>query len=562
MRLPIIIILYLISCAIFCSAQSHTNKTKVLQEIESLIVADSLHRKYLQEQIKQLHQIINEEDEIGEVSYGIPVVPFNDTIFFVHHKEELSAYDRAHHIEDSIRFIVEHHLFLLDTVVITEFDDNYQLLFDGKVIHTIDSIDAKKMRSSRLKLARVRQKAINKTLHNQIYGQGKDAGIYALIGLVILFVLIFVINKVYKVLYEKVSHRKWLSYDWLKSISLFTEEDQVKLFRYLLLGVKYGLILMLIYLYLPIVGQFSPPLKDISNRLLSYVLSPINDIILSILVFLPNLMKIIITILFFVYLLKFIQLFADAVKEERIVINGFYPDWVPPTMKIIRFLLYTFMVIIIFPLLPGANSNEFKGISVFVGILLSIGSSTIITNWISGIVITYMRRFKIGDWVKAGDVIGEVVERSLFVTRLRSSKNEVITIPNSKISEAQTINYSQPIHKYKLIVHTSVTFGYEVPWRKVHQLLKEAAAKTNFLLKRDKTPFVLQKSLDDFYVTYQLNAYTRHPEKMFAIYSQLHQNIQDIFSREDIEVMSPHYRANREDNERTVPPSDQMLDDE
>ncbi|MBB3700327.1 mechanosensitive ion channel [Flammeovirga yaeyamensis] len=557
-----ITILFLLS-TIPLLAQNSKTETQVYKEIQSLIVADSVYRNYLRTQIDRLDSLVKGDQKALPKNFdkGVPVIPFNDTIFYVHSKGHMSAFKRAHAIADTIRNITEHSLFALDTVELSEFEDHYQLVFDGRVIHSIDSLDALKMGTSREKLAKTRQQKINKTVHDKIYGQGKKAGIYALVGLIVLVFLIKLINRIYRFSLTKVVQKNWFKNIWVKNVRILTEENQLRFLRYIMLFIRFSIILSLIYLYLPIVGQFSPPLQDISDKLLGYVIDPIKDIFRSAFAFLPNLLKIFIIIGFFHYLIELIKIFAEAIRTERLKVPGFYPDWVQPTMKIIRFVLYTFMVIMIFPLLPGAESNEFKGISVFVGVLLSIGSTSVITNAISGIVITYMRRFKIGDWIKVGDVMGEVVERSMFVTRLRSPKNEIITLPNSKISDSQTINYSQPINRYKLIIHTTVTIGYDVPWRKVHEMLKESAEMTDGLIAGE-IPFVLQTSLDDYYVSYQLNAYTKQPEKLGRIYSRLHQNIQDVFSREGVEIMSPHYRANREDNEITTPPFELMKDEE
>ncbi|OHX64923.1 mechanosensitive ion channel family protein [Flammeovirga pacifica] len=551
----------LLTTSFLCAfAQNNSKKeAEVYKEIQSLIIADSIYRTYLRDQISRLDSLVKGDQPQKQrfVKKGIPVAPFADTIFYVHSKGHMSAFKRAHAISDSIRNITEHSLFSFDSVELSEFEDHYQLVYNDKIIHSIDTLDALRVGMSREDLAIDRKDKINKALHDKIYGQGKKAGFYAFIGLVILILLIKIINKIYHFALKKVVEKNWFKNIWVKNVRVLTEENQLRFLRYILLFLRFAFILSLIYLYLPIVGQFSPPLQDISDRLLGYVIDPIKDIFKSALAFLPNLLKIFIIIGFFHYFIELIKIFAEAIKKERLKVPGFYPDWVQPTMKIIRFVLYTFMVIMIFPLLPGAESNEFKGISVFVGVLLSIGSTSVITNAISGIVITYMRRFKIGDWIKVGDVMGEVVERSMFVTRLRSPKNEIITLPNSKISDSQTINYSQPINRYKLIIHTTVTIGYDVPWRQVHEMLKESAEMTDGLIAGE-IPFVLQTSLDDYYVSYQLNAYTKQPEKLGRIYSRLHQNIQDVFSREGVEIMSPHYRANREDNVITTPPFEKM----
>ena len=223
-----------------------------------------------------------------------------------------------------------------------------------------------------------------------------------------------------------------------------------------------------------------------------------------------------------------------------------------PTYSIVKFLLYAFMFVLIFPYLPGSDSNIFKGVSVFIGVLFSLGSSSAIANMVAGLVITYMRPFKIGDRIKIGDVTGDVVEKTLLVTRIRTIKNEVITIPNSSVLNGNTTNYSSEAIEKGLIIHTTVTIGYDVPWKDMHQALIDAALRTNLILDEPK-PFVLQTSLEDFYVSYQINAYTREAGKQALIYSNLHQNIQDVCNERGIEILSPHYRAARDGNMTTIP---------
>ena len=223
-----------------------------------------------------------------------------------------------------------------------------------------------------------------------------------------------------------------------------------------------------------------------------------------------------------------------------------------PTFSIVRLFLYAFMLVLIFPYLPGSDSDIFKGVSIFIGVLFSLGSSTAIGNMIAGLMITYMRPFKIGDRIKIAGVNGDVVEKTLLVTRVRTIKNEVITIPNSSVLSGNTINYTSEANERGLIIHTTLTIGYDVPWKDMHQALIDAASKTEMILQEPK-PFVLQTSLDDFYVSYQINAYTNEASKQGRIYSNLHQNIQNVCYERGIEILSPHYRAERDGNKTTIP---------
>ncbi len=243
-------------------------------------------------------------------------------------------------------------------------------------------------------------------------------------------------------------------------------------------------------------------------------------------------------------------------KKGDIQVNGFHADWAQPTFSILKMLLYAFMLVLIFPYLPGSGSTAFQGVSVFIGVLFSLGSSSAIANMVAGMVITYMRPFKIGDRVKIGEITGDIMEKTMLVTRIRTVKNEDVTVPNSTVLLSSTTNYSTNTSAPDsgLIVHTTVTIGYDAPWKEVHKALTDAALRTDLILKNPQ-PFVLQTSLDDFYVSYQLNGYTKEANNQAKIYSQLHQNIQDCFNEAGIEIMSPHYRSLRDGNMTTTPSS-------
>jgi small-conductance mechanosensitive channel len=208
--------------------------------------------------------------------------------------------------------------------------------------------------------------------------------------------------------------------------------------------------------------------------------------------------------------------------------------------------------VMIFPYLPGADSDAFKGVSIFLGVLLSFGSSGAVSNVVAGAVLTYTNAFRPGDRVQIGETVGDVVERTMLVIRLRTIKNVDVTVPNAAALSSQMINYTAQANTRGLILHTTVTIGYDAPWRQVHQLLIDAARATEGLLQ-DPEPFVLQTGLDDFYVRYEVNAYTDRPSEMARTYSLLHQNIQDRFNQAEVEIMSPHYRALRDGSALTIP---------
>ena len=329
-------------------------------------------------------------------------------------------------------------------------------------------------------------------------------------------------------------------------------ELQVALFLVNILRIF--VILIALYFALPLLFSVFPWTRGIAETLIGWVITPLKNVFSSIVNYLPNLFTIFVIGGVSHYAVKFLKFIAGEIENGSLSLPGFYPDWAKPTLNIVKFLVYAFSFIIIFPYLPGSDSPIFQGVSVFVGILFSLGSSSAISNAVAGLVITYMRPFKVGDRIKIGDLTGDVVEKSLLVTRIRTIKNENITVPNSTVLAGSTINYTTSAKESGLILHTGVTIGYDVPWKQVHELLISAALATNGIIKDEsRKPFVFQTSLDDFYVAYQINAFTDDSHRMAAIYSDLHQNIQDKFNEGGVEILSPHYRAARDGNMTTIP---------
>ena len=256
------------------------------------------------------------------------------------------------------------------------------------------------------------------------------------------------------------------------------------------------------------------------------------------------------------YGLHFVRLVAGEVERGRIRIPGFYTEWTQPTYKIVRFLIFAFTAVIIVPYLPGEESPAFKGVGVFLGVLVSLGSTSAVSNVVAGIILTYTRGFRVGDWVTIGDNTGEVTQQALLATHIKTPKNVEVTIPNSVVLSSHVQNFSMLAQTSGVILHTSVTIGYDAPWREIHDLLIDAALETKQVL-REPAPFVLQNALDDSYVEYQINAYTRTPHEMLNIYSELHANIQDSFYEAGVEIMSPVFHALRDGNRTAIP--DQYL---
>jgi small-conductance mechanosensitive channel len=309
---------------------------------------------------------------------------------------------------------------------------------------------------------------------------------------------------------------------------------------------------LLVYFYVQLGLSFFPWTQRLALRLFNYVLDALGAMGEALWAQAPGLIFIAVVIAISHYLLKSLKYFLGLVKTGKVVIRDFDADLAEPTYRILRLLIVAFAIVVAYPYIPGSDSPAFKGVSIFMGVIFSLGSTSAIGNLAAGLSLTYMQAFREGDVVKLGDVVGTVVQRKTMVTRIRTFKNETITISNSAVMNAQIINYSIQAHRKGLILHTTVTIGYDAPWQQVHKLLVDAARATSNVLE-SPAPFVLQTALNDFYVSYQLNVYTSAPEMMARTYSELHANIQDTFNEAGVEIMSPHYAQIRDGNRTTIP---------
>ena len=311
--------------------------------------------------------------------------------------------------------------------------------------------------------------------------------------------------------------------------------------------------LVLAYFFLNTVLGLFPWTRPVARVLFRLVLDPLASLWHGFVASLPNLAFLVVLYIVVRYLLKLTRAFFKSIERGRIKPEKFDPDWAEPTFKIVRVLIVAFSLVLAYPYIPGSESAAFKGVSVFLGVLLSLGSSSIVANMVAGLSMTYRGAFKEGELIKVGDTMGTVEGIKLMVTRLRTPKNESIILPNSNIINTEVINYSQLAQEEGVVLNSIVGIGYDTPWRQVEALLLEAADRTEGL-KKEPRPFVLQTLLGDFAVNYQINAYCGDANRMPAIYSALHANIQDVFNEYGVQIMSPAYETDPE-SLKIVPPS-------
>jgi len=325
-----------------------------------------------------------------------------------------------------------------------------------------------------------------------------------------------------------------------------------------IVGVRTVVLLAGTLVFLGYVLAVWPWTRGLSRNLTGFALAPLQVIGSGLVAHIPSL--VFLAVLFFVIrlLLRIVRMFFETVGRGAVKLSNFDPDWAAPTYKIVRVAVIAFGLIVAYPYIPGSESDAFKGVSLFIGIIFSLGSSTAISNIIAGYMMTYRRAFKLGDRVKIGDSIGEVIQMRLQVTHLRSPKNEEIVIPNSQILAGDVVNFSSFAKAKGVILHTEVGIGYETPWRQVEAMLLAAAARCTSPSGEAPRAFVLLKKLGDFAVNYELNLHCTDATTIIAMYSAMHRNILDVFNEYGVQIMTPAYEGDPAEP-KIVPPKDWFI---
>ena len=515
----------------------------------SILASDSLKR------LRQRMFI----DSLRKTTKGSPVMVDGDTLFSLYTKKGgQSALQRAQETSELMELIGKKINLDPNRVYIENTDIFSDIMYDTEVLVSFTDADAMWEGISRDSLVASRKQIVV----DKFRQMKRQYGIWRTVKSVLYCLLVLVVQFfLYRLTcwgFLKIEKRlRQLKETTLKPIrfqsyEILDTDQQVALLLLANKVLKWVVVVLQLLISLPIIFGIFPSTKGFALQLLDYFLVPIKKIVFGVIGYIPNLLSIFVIWYATKSLVRLARYIAGEIEKGDLKIKNFFPEWAMPTFHIVRILLYTFMIAMVYNYLPGSDSGVFQGISVFIGLIISLGSSTLIANLMAGLVITFMRPFRLGDRIKLNDTVGDIIEKTPLVTRVKTPKNEIVTVPNSFVMSSMTTNYSSSAQEYGLIIHTDVTFGYEVPWQQVHQLMIQSALATPHI-EAEPRPFVLQTKLDDWYVVYQINAYTRHPEYMAGIYSQLHANIQDIFHKAGIEVMSPHFMGVRQNDQMIMP---------
>ena len=310
--------------------------------------------------------------------------------------------------------------------------------------------------------------------------------------------------------------------------------------RALVTSAKVAADLVVVYWGLTFVLRQFPYTRPWGESLRGFLVLTIENLGLGILEALPGLFTVALIFVITRFAIRVVALWFSAVERGTVSARWIYPETAQPTRRLLTALLWMFGAVFAYPYLPGSQTDAFKSVSVFLGLMVTIGSSGLVSQIMSGFMITYSRALRLGDFVKIGDVEGNVIHLGVLSTKIKTLRNEDVTVPNAVVVAQTTTDYSRFGDSDGVFTSTSVTIGYDTPWRQVHALLLAAAARTEGLRESPK-PAVLQESLQDFYVKYTLWVCLKRQETRPFTLNMLHANVQDLFNEYGVQIMSPNY---------------------
>ena len=485
--------------------------------------------------------------DVEDVETVTAPVEFDGALLFrVRGVSSLPATVRARNIGDRLNAAASDPSLTLESLRVVEEAAASRVVIGGTTLMAVVDADAELEQVGRSDLAAVHLRRIREAIAGYRDARSSSAlrssAISIAVATLVVVLAIFLLRRVRqwieRILTARLHQR--IHTVGIQSFELVRGERIWSALRAGVVGLQTLVVLGIVLMYVGFVLAQLPWTRGLSHSMAGFVLRPLQVIGAGVVAHIPSLAFL--AVLFFVVrlALRVIRLFFDAVGRGSVRFVNFDPDWAEPTYKIVRIAVIAFGLIVAYPYIPGSQSAAFKGVSLFIGVVFSLGSSTAIANIVAGYMMTYRRAFKVGDRIKVGDTSGDVMEMRLQVTHVRSVKNEEIIIPNSRILESDVVNYSSLARADGLILHTTVGIGYETPWRQVEAMLLLAAERTSGL-SPERRPFVLERSLGDFAVAYELNVYCTDARAMLDHYAELHRHILDVFNEYGVQIMTPAY---------------------
>ncbi|WP_314299380.1 mechanosensitive ion channel domain-containing protein [Capnocytophaga sputigena] len=565
MHLKIFVFIYLF-CVAYIQAQqpdslSQQEIRKELETIKQFRQKDSIRIAML---LNEIQLLINNEKNTPSITNssttnekeieklrnkmrGRPIVFEKDTLYYLY--TSYRPYDidtRVKYVEEKLKELYNDPYFVADSIKIKPAGDYLSVMYNDKTITGVSMVDALWENSSQTELAQRYANIIKNTIVKYKEQNSLKSVLIRLAELLLVlfitFILVWAINRLFDFL-KKItlnSEHRFLTSIRIRNYDFIKKPGIVKALVKILAILRIVFLLFLLITIIPLIFDIFSSTQYLSKIIVQWISEPIKNVGIAIIGYLPHLFYIVIIAVITRYVLKILRFFALEIERGILKIKGFHPEWAHTTYVLARMMLWVLALVIMFPHLPGSDSDAFKGISIFLGVLISLGSSSAISNAIAGIVISYMRPFQVGDWIKSGEIIGAVIEKNALVTRLKTINNEDITIPNSAILSGATMNFTSIGKEIGLALNVQVKVRYDYSDNLVEELLIEAALKTNGISPKPH-PYIFQISLSELNAVYELNAYTFHPENMYFIKSDLTKNIQSTFRQANIEIFSTQY---------------------
>ena len=565
MHLKIFVFIYLF-CVAYIQAQqpdslSQQEIRKELETIKQFRQKDSIRIAML---LNEIQLLINNEKNTPSITNssttnekeieklrnkmrGRPIVFEKDTLYYLY--TSYRPYDidtRVKYVEEKLKELYNDPYFVADSIKIKPAGDYLSVMYNDKTITGVSMVDALWENSSQTELAQRYANIIKNTIVKYKEQNSLKSVLIRLAELLLVlfitFILVWAINRLFDFL-KKItlnSEHRFLTSIRIRNYDFIKKPGIVKALVKILAILRIVFLLFLLITIIPLIFDIFSSTQYLSKIIVQWISEPIKNVGIAIIGYLPHLFYIVIIAVITRYVLKILRFFALEIERGILKIKDFHPEWAHTTYVLARMMLWVLALVIMFPHLPGSDSDAFKGISIFLGVLISLGSSSAISNAIAGIVISYMRPFQVGDWIKSGEIIGAVIEKNALVTRLKTINNEDITIPNSAILSGATMNFTSIGKEIGLALNVQVKVRYDYSDNLVEELLIEAALKTNGISPKPH-PYIFQISLSELNAVYELNAYTFHPENMYFIKSDLTKNIQSTFRQANIEIFSTQY---------------------
>lgn len=485
----------------------------------------------------------------------------------------LTPQERAQEISDRLVELANDRQLYTRDIFLKDKEDHTDIVWKDRVVMSIFNVDAQSMNLSRVELARQYQTVLISGIN--AYREARTPKNIAIaIGKTILATFVFLV--IFKLLQKLSNVVRYFDAQlpfWQSFLRVFRtlnhETDfSEQLFSLAVRIVNIGQFLLLIALflfYITTVLSFFPWTKSLSNSFFSSIFAALAKIGQGIIDYIPSLLFLIVLSFITYYTLRLIRFFFKKVAQGTITLPGFYQDWAEPTSGLLQFLLVVLAVIVAFPYLPGSGSGAFQGVSIFLGILFSLGSSSALSNVVAGVFLTYVRNFQIGDYVEIAGVKGTVISKGMLVTRLCTNDNYFVSIPNGQILNGAITSFRNGIRPLDEdvpppILGVEVTVDYDVPQNKVYQMLLAIADATEYVLK-EPAPYVEHIAYKNFNATYKLSVYTHDTDKDDGICSEIRQRFQDLCASEGIDLVSPYYLASRDNNLQKILDSNQSSSD-